>query len=266
MTAAPLHCAIAVMAKAPRPGKVKTRLVPPLTPAAASALSASFLRDITENIRLAAQDANIHGFVAYAPAGCEILFDGTLAESTNLVLADGAAVSAAGVHGFGRCLLHATQSLFAKGYKAVCLLNSDSPNLPTALLSQSAAALAEDGDRIVLGPAEDGGYYILGVKAPHLHLFEHVAWSTLSVADQTRERAQALRLPVVELDPWYDVDDAPGLLRLCHDLVAGQGVNGHRPYPALDTARCIERLAIRDLLAAGGGRPTAPRFLDAGSI
>jgi len=266
VTAAAVSCAIAVMAKAPRPGEVKTRLVPPLTPEAASALSAGFLRDITENIRLAARDGSIHGYVAYAPAGCEMLFEGVLAERTNLVLADGAAVSTAGVHGFGRCLLHAAQSLFVKGYQAVCLLNSDSPNLPTALLAQSAAALAEDGDRVVLGPAEDGGYYILGIKAPHFHLFEEVAWSTSGVAHQTRQRAQALGLPVVELDPWYDVDDAPGLLRLCHDLAAGRGVNGHQPYPAPDTARCIERLGIHCLLAAGEDRQIVPRVPGPGGI
>ncbi len=71
-------CAIAVMAKAPRPGLVKTRLVPPLSPSAASALSASFLRDITENIALAARAAEIHGSVAYAPVESQATFDGML--------------------------------------------------------------------------------------------------------------------------------------------------------------------------------------------
>jgi uncharacterized protein len=245
------------MAKAPRPGEVKTRLVPPLTPETACALSMGFLHDITENIRLAARDANINGYVAYAPAGSEALFDGMLAERTDLVLADGAAISAAGVNGFGRCLLHAAQSLFIAGYQSVCLLNSDSPNLPTTLLSQSAAALGEDGDRVVLGPAEDGGYYILGIKAPHFHLFADIAWSTSEVAEQTRQRAQALGLPLIELDPWYDVDDAPSLLRLCQDLASERGINGRRPYPARHTARCIERLAIHDLLAAASGIPGA---------
>ena len=252
-----MTCAIAVMAKAPRPGEVKTRLVPPLTAEAACALSASFLRDITENIRLASRDASIHGYVAYAPAGYAKLFEGMLADQTKLVLADGAEISAAGVSGFGRSLLHAARSLFAEDYVAVCLLNSDSPNLPTALLTQSAAALAGDGDRVVLGPAEDGGYYILGIKAPHLHLFADIGWSTSAVADQTRQRAQALGLSVIELDPWYDVDDAPALLRLCHDLTAGQGVNGHQPYPAPHTARCIEQFAIDDLLLQDSS-PTRP--------
>jgi hypothetical protein len=238
------------MAKAPVPGQVKTRLMPPLTPAMAAALSAGFLRDITENIALAARDAPLDGYVAYAPAGCEELFEGMLAPGTGLVLADGTAVSAPDVVGFGRSLLHAAQSLFAKGYDAVCLLNSDSPNLPTALLSQAAAALAVDGDRIVIGPAEDGGYYVLGIKAPHRHLFEHVEWSTNAVAAQTRLRARALGLPVVELEPWYDVDDAPALDRLCGELNCGRQVNGLAPFPARATRDCIKRLGLHGLLAA----------------
>ncbi len=244
-------CAIAVMAKAPVPGRVKTRLVPPLTPEIAAALSAGFLRDITENIALAAAGAKSFGYVAYAPAGSEALFDGMLAEGTRFVLADGAAVSAPGVEGFGRCLLHAAQSLFASGHDSVCLLNSDSPNLPTSLLSTAAASLAGAGDRVVLGPAEDGGYYMLGMKAPHLHLFENIAWSTNNVAAQTRQRAAALGLPIVELDPWYDVDDASALRRLCRDLGSPSRVNGLDPFCAPATAGCIERLRIRERLTAG---------------
>jgi len=247
-------CAIAVMAKSPRPGQVKTRLVPPLTPDAASALSASFLSDITENIARAAEAGAIHGYVAYAPAGTDSAFDGMLADGTRLVLADGATVSAPRVRGFGRPLLHAARSLFALGHDAVCLLNSDSPTLPTALLSRAAEALSVPGDRVVLGPADDGGYYVIGMKAPHVPLFEDIAWSTSAVADETRRRAGALGLPVVELDPWYDVDDAAALHRLCRDLASARTSRGPSPYLARATAACIARLRIPELLSAA---PTA---------
>jgi len=241
-------CAIAVMAKAPRPGEVKTRLAPPLARDMASALSAGFLRDITENIALAAGGMRIHPYVAYAPARSAAFFDGMLADGTRLILADGAGVAAPGVLGLGRCLLHAAQSLFAEGHDRVCLLNADTPTLPTALLSQAAAALAEDGDRVVLGPAEDGGYYLIGLKAPHAQLFADVAWSTSEVAQQTRERARALGLPVIELDQWYDVDDVPALHRLCCELTTGRPKNGLDPFPAPATARCIARLRIAEIL------------------
>jgi glycosyltransferase A (GT-A) superfamily protein (DUF2064 family) len=153
-------------------------------------------------------------------------------------------------------LLHAARSLFAAGHDSVCLLNADSPTLPTALLSQAAATLAEDGDRIILGPAEDGGYYLIGMGAPHPQLFADVAWSTSDVAQQTRERARALGLPVVELDHWYDVDDVPSLHRLCRELTTGRSENGLDPFPAPATMRCIERLGIAEILGAGSGRQT----------
>jgi hypothetical protein len=241
-------CAIAVMAKTPRPGLVKTRLVPPLSPSSASALSASFLRDITENIALAARTADIHGYVAYAPVGLEAAFDGMLASGTRLVLADGNGISIPGVHGFGRSLLQAAQALFAKGHHAACLLNSDSPTLPTRLLIEAAAALAEAGDRMVLGPAEDGGYYLIGIKVAHLHLFQDIAWSTAEVAAETRMRAAALGLPVVELDTWYDVDDAVSLRRLCGELASASVAGTTRPYSARTTADCLARLRIPDLV------------------
>src|SRR5277367_4509267 len=111
-------CAIGVMAKAPEAGRSKTRLCPPLLPEQAAALSAAFLRDITENIALATRDVAIAGFVAYAPAGAEALFDGHLAAGTGLLLADGTPPLPPRVQGFGRCLLHAIQALLTGGQRA----------------------------------------------------------------------------------------------------------------------------------------------------
>ncbi len=238
-----MTCAIAVMAKAPRAGKVKTRLSPPLLPEEAMAMSAAFLRDITENIQLAAQQADITGFVAYAPAGLDGLFDGLLADGTRLVLADGQGDMPPGVQGFGRSLLHATRSLFAQGFASVCVLNADSPTLPTARLVQAARALERPGDQAVLGAAEDGGYYILGMQAPHAGLYEDIAWSTAAVAGQTRDAARRLGLALHDLDPWYDVDDSAALRRLLGELDGGPG------YACPATAACVARLELRARLA-----------------
>jgi rSAM/selenodomain-associated transferase 1 len=243
------RCAIAVMAKAPRPGKVKTRLQPTLTPDSAMALSSAFLRDITENIRLAAREAAIDPWVAYAPAGLEMLFHGMLASGTRLVLADGEIDVPEGVNGFGRSLLHATRALFQRHYQAVCLLNSDSPTLPTAMLVRAAQALATPGDRVVLGPAEDGGYYIIGMKAEHAGLFADIAWSTETVAAQTRDRAAALGLDLVELETWYDVDDNAALQRLLREL-SGAPTEAFRA-PA--TAACLRRLGLAERLGEAAG-------------
>src|SRR6185503_2154325 len=135
------QCAVAVMAKAPQPGKVKTRLVPPLTAEEATALNAAFLRDVTENIAAAGATVPLAGFVAYAPAGAAATFDGLLASDTRLVLADGTIAMPVAIEGIGRSLLHATTSLLAQGFRGVCLVNSDSPTLPTAFLRNAVTAL-----------------------------------------------------------------------------------------------------------------------------
>ncbi len=215
------RCAIAVMAKAPQAGRVKTRLVPPLTPDEATRLSACFLRDVTANIALAARRAPIDGFVAFAPAGTEALLAPAIAPGTRFVLADGGAAIVDGVTGIGRSLLHATRGLLAQGYGAVCLVNADSPTLPTERLTEAAAALAAGQDRLVLGAAEDGGYYLIGLCAAHADLFRDIDWSTARVADQTRARAAGLGLAVTELGPWYDVDDVASLRRLSDEVARG---------------------------------------------
>jgi rSAM/selenodomain-associated transferase 1 len=211
-------CAIAVMAKAPQPGRSKTRLTPRLSPDQAAGLSAAFLRDITENIAAAARTKPIDGFIAYAPAGTEALFDSHLAFGTGLILADGTPAMPDDVTGFGRCLLQAINTLLTEGYNAAVVLNSDSPTLPTEYLVRTAALLATPGDRAVLGPAEDGGYYLLGLKQAHAHMFADITWSSEHVAAQTRARAREIGLELVELPAWYDVDDAEALDRLIEEL------------------------------------------------
>jgi len=238
------RCAIAVMAKAPQAGQSKTRLSPPLTPHQAAALSAAFLRDATENIRLAARTASIAGYVAYAPDGATHLFDDHLAAGTGLVLADGTAIDLAGINGLGRSLLHAVTSLLAAGHESVCLLNADSPNLPTRFLIDAAKALAAPGDRVVLGAADDGGYYLIGLKRPHAALFRDIAWSSARVSCQTLQRAEKAGLETVLLPKWFDVDDLASLHRLADSLTdAGDG-----PYaaPAVRAWLLVNGAALAD--------------------
>lgn len=242
--------AIAVMAKAPRAGRVKTRLCPPLSEEGAAAMGAAFLRDITENLATAARVAPIDPWIAYAPSGSESGFDGVLHPGTRLVLADGAGDMPDGVEGFGKCLLQATQRLLAMGYEAACVLNADSPTLPTACLVRLAAVLIAPGRQAVLGPADDGGYYALGVKTPEPRLFSDIAWSTERVAEQTRARADEIGLTLLELPPWYDVDDRAALYRLLNDLREPRSGSNLSPFAAPATAACVESLGLARLLAA----------------
>ena len=240
-TSATRTCAIAVMAKAPQAGRSKTRLCPPLLPEQAAALSAAFLRDTTENLAAATRSAPIVAYAAYAPLGAENLLRPHLARGTRLLLADGSPPMPPGVQGFGRCLLHAIQGLLAQGHAAACVLSSDGPTLPRERLIRTAELLLAPGERAVLGPAEDGGYYLLGLQVAQAALFTDIAWSTGSVARQTRARAVGIGLPLVELDPWYDVDDAASLMTLLRDA---------RGSEARETNRVVERLGLREIVSA----------------
>ncbi len=205
-----LSCAIAVMAKASIPGRAKTRLVPPLTTEEAAAVNTSFLRDVADNLIGASAHANISGYMAFAPAGSAGFFRGIMPDRIRLLETV--------APNFGECLFQAASSLLGDGYGAVCLLNSDSPTLPAAYLIAAATALAVPGDRMVLGPSTDGGYYLIGLKRPHRRLFEDVDWSTERVAAQTLVRARELNLSVHHLPSWYDVDDADALRVLVGEL------------------------------------------------
>lgn len=202
------------MAKAPQAGAVKTRLVPPLDGEEAALLNTCFLRDVTGCIATLTSES-IHGYVAYTPAGHESAFGGLLPAGFGLLPQRGAHL--------GERLLHATEDFLAAGYEAVCLINSDSPTLPSALLRQAIYALTPVGDRVVLGKAVDGGYYLIGSKKAHARLFEDITWSSASVFDQTMERARELGLDAEILPAWYDVDDLESLRWLCEELFAGNG-------------------------------------------
>lgn len=227
-------CAVAVMAKAPRVGEVKTRLIPPLSPAEAAALSAAFIRDIAGNTRAAAESIAIDGYVAYSPPGSEAAFAGLLSDGIRLLPPRG--------FGLGASLFHATEDLLAQGYGAVCLVNADSPNLPTEFLVEAVRILQAPEDRVVLGPAEDGGYYLIGLKRPHSRLFENIAWSTERVFAQTLDRAAELRLDTVTLPLWYDVDDIASLQRVAEEIL---GASPPGAYAAPNTTELLRDLVPR---------------------
>jgi hypothetical protein len=204
-------CALAVMAKAPRPGKVKTRLSPPLTPEQAAALNVCFLRDTSRNIADVAATSDASGLVSYTPVGDERLFDGLLPLGFRLVAQRG--------DGFGERLLAAAEDILACGFGAVCLINSDSPTLPTAALRHAVEELNRPGDRIVLGGASDGGYYLIGLKLPHPEPFADIHWSTSTVSVETVAAIARSGVELVELPLWYDVDDGETLKMLEDELL-----------------------------------------------
>lgn len=230
--------ALAIMAKAPRAGKVKTRLSPPLTLAQTAALNICFLKDTAQNLATLAPEAA--GLICYTPAGDEAAFNHLLPEAFVLIPQRGDA--------FGERLLAAAEDILACGFASVCLIDSDSPTVPQAAFAQAVAELAKPGDRVVLGPSHDGGYYLIGLKHPHPQPFERITWSTASVLDETRDRCREAALDLVELPLWYDVDDAHTLALLNAELL-----NASPPafttipgYPAPHTREFLSELDAPD--------------------
>lgn len=246
------HCGIAVMAKASLPGRVKTRLVPPLTAEEAALFNSAFLRDVFANILSAARSTGIRGYAAFGPPDQQAFFDA--------LLPDGILSFPCWADGFGRCLQQATWAQFDRGHGAAVVLNADSPTLPTALLVETATVLARPGDRAVLGPSDDGGYYLLGLKARHARMFEDIDWSTERVAAQTLERAAEIGLPVHRLPVWYDVDDRAALAVLHGELFHGRAFgDGLAPNPAAHTRALMAARLADDAFATriGVGEPAA---------
>ena len=236
-------CGIAFMAKASVPGRAKTRLVPPLTYDQAAALNTAFLQDVADNLVLAGRGANgraaIVGYAAYGPPGSDDFFRRSLPQPIGLI--------EAWLPNFGDCLFHTIREILARGHDGAVVLNADSPTLPTAFLVETAEVLARPGDRAVLGPSSDGGYYLLGLKFAHRRMFEDITWSTERVAEQSLARAREIGLDVHMLPAWYDVDDIDGLRRLqaelrdCAAKAAPQDLAA--PHRAVHAAKLMNELA-----------------------
>ena len=246
--------AFAVMVKAPRSGEVKTRLVPPLRSEEASLLSACFVKDILANLLTASESQPVDCYAAYSPPGSETLFRDFLPQEISMLPPRST--------GLANSLPDAIEDLIARGYEGACLVNADSPTLPGSLLVDALTALRAAGDRVVLGPATDGGYYLIGLKHPHRELFQNIDWSTERVYRQTAERAAGIGLELVTLPAWYDVDDAVSLNWLCQELLQGQRppqcvANG---YVAAHTSAYLQQL-----LSAGSERPGVKYLLEPAS-
>jgi rSAM/selenodomain-associated transferase 1 len=223
-------CALAVMTKAPQAGRVKTRLVPPLTPEEAAELNKGFLRDTAAAISSACsrrpvgdegKTARSSPIAVYTPAGAESAYTDVLPADFSLLPQRG--------DEFGERLYFAVEDLFKCGFDSLCLIDSDSPTVPAENFEQAVELLSTSEDRVVLGPSDDGGYYLIGMKKPHRHLFEQIDWSTERVLNQTIQRATEIGIEVKLLPTGYDVDDDASLRRLCNELLGEQGDDSVAP-------------------------------------
>jgi rSAM/selenodomain-associated transferase 1 len=209
---------ILVMAKAPVPGKVKTRLG--LPPQDAAGLQAALIRDTVEKAWSLAPTT-----LAGAPADRLDLI--------RPILPDAVAMIPQPSGDLGGRMLAGSRALFGTSPDPVLLLGTDAPTLPTEAIETAASAL--DLHDISIIPSTDGGYVLLGLRRPVAAAFRGVDWSTEAVHRQTLERAEGARLSVREGEPWYDVDEPEDLDRLRGELAA-------RPHLAPRTADFLGRM------------------------
>jgi rSAM/selenodomain-associated transferase 1 len=196
---------IVVMAKQPRVGHTKTRLCPPLALEQAAALAEALLKD---TLVLVSGIENVQLAIAITPAEAQDYFRRISPPDTLLLPVEGADI--------GDCLNQATKKLLSMGFIKVIALNADGPSLPKEYLLQAINFL--DKSDVVLGPGEDGGYYLIGLKTPRPQLFQHIEWSTAQVYHQTLARGIDLGLKISITPPWYDVDTAAETVRLSKEV------------------------------------------------
>lgn len=194
--------AVTIMAKVPRAGEVKTRLCPPFTSNEAAELYRCFLLDKIEQVRTleAARPA-----ISYTPADGKAYFE---------ELAPGFALIPQHGPDLGARLANSFNQLFTRGYAGAMAIDSDTPTLPTHFLEQALDFIATPTIDLVLGPSDDGGYYLIGLRRVYRELFEEMAWSTAQVMPVTIQRAEARGLKVATLPLWFDVDTSEDLERL----------------------------------------------------
>lgn len=198
------------MAKVPGATTVKSRLHPSITPERATELYRCFLLDRLDAL---AALAGIAPVIAFTPGDARSALEALAPPGFALVPQRGADL--------GQRLANLLGDLIGRGHPAAIAIDSDSPTLPMAYVLEAALTLETKAADVVLGPCDDGGYYLIGVRAPQPLLFEGIPWSTERVTRVTLERARGLGLSVHLLPAWFDVDTEADLRRLHAELAAG---------------------------------------------
>lgn len=191
--------ALVVFAKAPIPGQVKTRLCPPLTPDEAATVHGSFVIDTLERSRAAVAKYRlpVDRYLACAPSSTLAFFK-VMEERQAVRLLDQEGTD------LGARMHRVFETLFRRNYRRVVIIGTDVPSLPLERYQQAFDLLTRFD--IALGPALDGGYYVIGLKQSAPTLFEEMPWSTDRVLPLTKEKAATLGLSIGELAQWRDVD------------------------------------------------------------
>lgn len=196
-----------MMAKTPRPGYVKTRLRPALSDEQCAELARCLLIDTAAKVK----DVAAATVIAYAP-------DDSGDEMRSHVSCGGRLIAQRGSD-LGERLESAITEIDTEGFGPVVVIGTDSPTLPTSYIESTFKHLQEKTNSIVIGPTDDGGYYLIGMSRPEITLFRNISWGTGNVFEQTLARAREISdVSIVELPRWYDIDEPDDIFRLISEL------------------------------------------------
>ena len=202
--------ALVLMAKAPIEGQVKTRLIGALTPAEAKQLYVAFLGDtfaLMEAVMDQHDDLSL--ILCYTPEGQEEAFEEVEREGCLMIAQRG--------NDLGERLMNGFADVFKLGFDSVIAIGGDSPTLPEDMIHEAFDSLEND-DEIVVVPAEDDGYCLIGMRKLHQQIFQDIPWGTGGVMAATEAQAKNAGLSLIVGPAWYDVDTPEALERLKEEL------------------------------------------------
>ncbi|MXW63721.1 MAG: glycosyltransferase [Bacteroidetes bacterium SB0662_bin_6] len=215
-----MSAALIVFAKPPVPGRVKTRLTPPLSPEDAARLYESFLQDALDQYQGLGVTLRLYLALDGSPPGRGIpaQHGDRFAQWGDIYTRwVGKNVFRQKGEGLGERMRQAFEETFAEGHRRVILIGTDHPTLPSAWIREGFSLL-EGGDAVVLGPTGDGGFYLIGMNESFSQVFEGMTYSHEAVFEQTAARVASCGASLQMLPEWYDVDTFDDLKRLVADM------------------------------------------------
>jgi uncharacterized protein len=222
------------MAKAPVAGRVKTRLVPPLSYEQAAELYRALLLDQLANLK---NFTAAERYIAYAPDDLEPLMRDLGGDEFQYLPQRG--------DDLGARMEHLFSDLQSRGHSRIILIGSDLPTLPLQILNDAFTRLSSLDTQVVLGPSRDGGYYLVGMNQPTPAIFENMTWSHDRVLAQTTERLTRLGVGFGLTASWFDLDTVDDLRRLLDPAIAAQTAAMPHTRGCLDSLQSLDRLALQ---------------------
>ena len=223
--------ALVLFARTPRLGRVKTRLQPDLSPEESLILHRALVADAVTVLRDFVRRQNVQGIIALSEGLDPLSPDDELWRGVPVVKQQGADL--------GERLVHAFQDQLQGGARRVVIIGSDSPSLDGTYLEAAFEALEEDD--AVIGPAEDGGYILIGCSRLLVRPFQGISWGSERVLQQTRRALKKLQVRHRLLRPLHDLDTVHDLIRTRRELEHLEQVGAPRAPATLEALRTLAR-------------------------